>query len=212
MKRNKRLLMIALPLLAILFVLAFYEYVYIGVDSELSIIRDEQDLKLKTLSKYLSLIAQRPEFEKELAALKEQVKAQSVRLVPGEPISIASANMQAMVKGIIIERGGTIASERIGKPDDLEKAATQQSSTVPAQKNQTQKKGPQPPEPPKLQVLIVSMDATVPDIAALSDILYSIETRTPDLVVKELDVRVKNFRDPRELMVRIDVIGLYEGK
>ena len=205
--------MIALPLLAILFGFAFYEYVYIGVDSELSAIRDEQDIKLKTLSKYLSLIAQRPEFEKELAALKEQVKAQSVRLVPGDPISIASANMQAMVKGIIIERGGTIASERIGKPFELEKAAAQQQhSAPPAPKNQTQKKGPQPPEPPKLQVLSVSMDATVPDIAALSDILYSIETRTPDLVVKELDVRVKNFRDPRELMVRIDIIGLYEGK
>ena len=213
MKSNKRLMMIALPLLAILMVMAFYEYVYIGVDSELSSIRDEQDLKMKTLSKYAYLIAHKAEFEAELAALRDQAKAQSVRLVPGEPISIASANMQAMVKGIIIERGGTIASERIGKPTELEKApAAQPSSAAPALKNQAQKKGPQPADQTRLMVLNVSLDATVPDIAALSDILYSIETRTPDLAIKEIDVRVRNFREPRELNVRIDVIGLYEGK
>ena len=46
----------------------------------------------------------------------------------------------------------------------------------------------------------------------MSDILYSLETRTPYIVVKELDVRMRNFREPRDLMVRIDATGLYEGK
>ena len=65
---------------------------------------------------------------------------------------------------------------------------------------------------PKLQVLSVSIDSVLPDTSALSDILYSLETRTPYIVVKELDVRVRNFREPRDRMVRIDATGLYEGK
>jgi hypothetical protein len=32
------------------------------------------------------------------------------------------------------------------------------------------------------------------------------------IVVKELDVRVRNLRESRGLMVRIDATGLYEGK
>ena len=52
----------------------------------------------------------------------------------------------------------------------------------------------------------------IPDSRILSEVLYSIETRTPFLVVKELDARVKNYRDPRELMVKLDVSALTGGK
>jgi hypothetical protein len=211
MKSSKRLLMIALPVLAMLFVIAFYDYVYLGVGSAISSIRDEQDIKMKTLTKYVALIAQKQDFEKQLADLREQAKARTVRFVPGEAVSIASANLQALVKGIVIERGGILTSERIGKPDDLEKAPSRQAPAS-APNARTLKKTPSPSSSDRIQVLSVSIDAAVPDIAALSDILYSIETRTPDLVIKEMDVRVKNFREPRDLLVRIEVIGLYEGK
>jgi hypothetical protein len=121
-----------------------------------------------------------------------------------------------LVKGIVIERGGVLTSERIGKPEDLEKKPAQQpvaaAPAAPASKGLVIKKESQLPVAPRLQVLSVSIDATVPDIGVLSDILYSLETRTPDLVIKELDVRVRNFREPRELLVRIDVMGLYDGK
>jgi hypothetical protein len=213
--RNRRLMIIAVPVLVILAALVFYDYVYLGVRSELSSIRDEQDLKMKTLTKYLILISQGSEYEKKLADLKEKAKAQSARFVPGEPVSIASANLQALVKGIVIERKGILTSERIGKPEDLEKAPAQPPAAplpAPVVRGQAVKKAPVTAEPPRIQVLSISIDATVPDAAALSDILYSIETRSPDLVIKELDVRVRNFREPRELLVKIDVIGLYEGK
>jgi hypothetical protein len=117
-----------------------------------------------------------------------------------------------MVKGIVTGRGGTITSERIGKPEDLEKPLLPAGITAPDAKGALGKKTAKPPEGQKYQVLSVSIDATFPDAAALSDILYSIETRTPYLVVKELDARVRNFKEPRELMVRIDVTGLYGGK
>jgi hypothetical protein len=217
MKKNKRLMIVAIPLIVVLFAFVFYDYVYLDVRSEISSIRDEQVLKMRTLQKYILLISQKQDYEKQLAEVKEQAKAQTARFVPGDPVSIASANLQAMVKGIVVERGGVITSERIGKPEDLEKKPAQQpvapaAPAAPAVKGQIIKKEALVAASPRLQILSVSIDATVPDIGVLTDILYSIETRTPDLVIKELDVRVRNFREPRELLVKIDVIGLYEGK
>ncbi len=212
MKINKRLLVIAVPAILVLLGLVFYDYVYLGVQSELSSIREQQDAKMKTLAKYVNLIAEKPNMEKQLAALKEQADAQKVRFIEGDSITLASANLQGIVKGIVTARGGTVSSERVGKPEDLEKTPAQVPGTAAAQKNAPAKKTEKPAERSRLQVLTVSIDATVPDIAALNDILYSIESRTPDLVLKELDVRVKNFREPRELMVKIDVSGLYGGK
>ncbi len=213
MKRNKRLLIIAVPVAVILFVLVVYEYIYVGVKSDIASIREQQDAKMATLTKYINLIAEKPELEKQLAALKEQAKAQDVKLISGEPISLASANLQGLVKGVVSGRGGTISSERIVKPEDLEKppAAGTGASTT-AAKAPAAKKADKPVASLKLQVLGVSIDSVLPDTSALSDILYSLETRTPYIVVKELDVRVRNFREPRDLMVRIDATGLYEGK
>ena len=213
MKRNKRLLMLAIPVLLGLLSLVLYQYVYLDVRTQKASIREQRDAKMKTLYKYVALIAEKPELEKQLAALKEQEKALRAKFIDGEPISLASANMQGMVKGIVTGRGGTITSERIGKPEDLEKAPLLPAGpAAPAAKAAVGKKIVKPVEAPKIQVLNVSIDATLPDTAALADILYSIETRTPSLVVKELDTRVRNFKEPRELMVRIDAVGLYGGK
>jgi hypothetical protein len=205
--------MLAAPVLIILFCLVIYEYVYLGVKAENASIMEQSDARMETLNKYIALIAEKPELEKQLAALKEQEKAQKVKLIDGEPISLASANLQGMVKGIVTGRGGTISSERIGKPEDLEKSPLSPAGTTAlAAKGATGKKTEKPPEGQKFQVLSVSIDATLPDAAALSDILYSIETRTPYLVIKELDARVRNFKEPRELMVRIDITSLYGGR
>jgi len=85
-------------------------------------------------------------------------------------------------------------------------------AATPAAKAPAAKKATKPVAGPKLQVLSVSIDSVLPDTSALSDILFSLETRTPYIVAKELDVRVRNFREPRDLMVRIDTTGLFEGK
>jgi hypothetical protein len=214
-KSNKRLLIVAVPLLVVLACFAAYEYIYLEVMSDVTAVQDEQDMKMKTLTKYVNLIAQKTDFEKQLEEQREQDKGRASRFVSGDPISIASANLQGLVKGIVTARGGTITSERIGKPEPLEKEPSETAATTSsakAAKKPGLKKKSQAGEAAKIQVISISIDATLPDISALSDILYSIETRTPDLVIKELDVRVRNFRDPRELLVRIDVKGLYEGK
>ena len=183
MKKSKTLI-VSIPLAIILMGLLTYQYGYLRIQSELSTIREEQAIKTKTLEKYINLISEKPVLEKKLAALKEARKADNSKLIEEQTPSLAAAQLQEIVKSSITGRGGTISSERVGKPEDFE----------------------------KFKVISVSVDAVIPDSRVLSEILYSIETRTPYLVIKELDTRVKNYRDPRELMVKLDVTALTSGK
>jgi hypothetical protein len=183
MKKTKTLI-VTIPFMIILMVLLIYQYGYLRVRSELATIKEEQAIKTRTLEKYINLISEKPSLEKSLTSLKEARKADDSKLIEGQTPSLAAAQLQEIVKSSITGRGGTISSERVGKPED---------------------RG-------KFKVISVSVDAVIPDARALSEILYSIETRTPYLVVKELDARVRNYRDPRELMVKLDVSALTGGR
>lgn len=183
MKRN-RIIVLGIPLILILLGLVLYEYGYLRIQSEIASIKEDQALKIKTLEKYTALINERPQLEKELNSLKEIRRADDPKLIEGQTLSLAAATLQDMVKGIIVERGGTISSERVGKPEDHG----------------------------KFKIINVSIDAVLPDLRALSHILYSIETRTPYLIVKELDTRVRDYRNPKELMVKLDVSALTTAK
>ncbi len=179
MKRN-RLLVIGVPLIVVLIAAVGYQYGYVAVHSELAGIAEAQAAKKKVLGKYISLIAEKPSLEKKLASLAEERKANSSKLIEGQTLSLAAAALQETVKAQITSHSGTISSERVGKPEDLG----------------------------KFRVISVTVDSVIPDPRALSDILYSIETRTPYLVVKEIDSRVRDFRNPRELMVKLEISAL----
>jgi hypothetical protein len=163
---------------------AVYEYGYLGVQGEVSAILEAGAVKSKTLEKYVALIAQRPEFEKKLAQMKDQRKADDRKIIEAQTPSLAAATLQNSVKALITGKSGTISSERVEKPEALG----------------------------KFRLISVSIDAVLPDAKALADVLYAIETQTPYLVVKELDARVRNINDPRELTVRLRVSALTSGK
>lgn len=164
--------------------LVAYQYGYERTRTEMSSIKEMQMLKNKTLEKYITVIAEKPFIEAKLASLKEQRKADDSKIIDGQTYSLSANTLEDIVKGIITGRGGSISSERVEKPDDLG----------------------------KFKVVNVSMDILLPDTRALSDIIYSIETRTPYIVVKELDVRTRNIREPRELMVKLRIAALTGGK
>jgi hypothetical protein len=179
MKRNKTLIM-TIPLMVILIGLIMYQYVYVKIQTDVASIKENQAIKTKTIEKYITFIAEKPQLETKLVSLKETIKADDPKLIEGQTLSLAAATLQDMVKEIVTGRGGTISSERVGKPEDLG----------------------------NFKVISVSIDTVLPDSRALGDILYSIETRTPYLTVKELDIRVRNFRNPRDLMVKLDVSAI----
>jgi hypothetical protein len=89
-----------------------------------------------------------------------------------------------MVKGLITAVGGTISSERVNKSGELG----------------------------KFRVVNVGMDAVFPDARSLVSVLYGMEARVPYIVVREMDARVIDFRDPRQLIVILKVAALSGGK
>ncbi len=183
MKKNKTLIL-TMPLMLGLLVFAVYNYGYKRVKSDLDTIKEEQTVGLRILEKSNALIAEKPNLEKQIAALKDEQQADKTKLIEGQTLSLSAATLQETIKGIVAGRGGSISSERVGKPEDHG----------------------------KFKVITVSIDAVLPDIRALEDILFSIESRTPYLVVKELDTRVRNFREPRDLLIKLDVSALTGGK
>jgi hypothetical protein len=184
MKSKSRLLVVAIPVIVVLAGLVAYQYGYQGVKNEMSFMKEMQASKTKMLEKYISLIAEKPDLEKQLAGLKEERKADDSKIIDAQTLSIAAATLQETVKTLITGRGGSITSERVEKPDVLG----------------------------NFKVINVSIDAILPDTRALSDLLYGVETRTPYLIIKEVDTRVRNFRDPKELMVKIRVSALTGGQ
>ena len=184
MQKRNRTLILTIPLMVVLFGFMFYEYVYLRIQSDMVSIKESQSIKTRTLEKYISLIAEKPDIEKNLAALKESRKAEDVKLIEGDTLSLASAALQEMVKDIVTRSGGTISSQRVGKPEDMG----------------------------KFKMITVSMDTILPEPRALRDILYAIETQTPYLVVKDLDARIRNYRDPRDLVVKLDVSALTSSR
>lgn len=184
MKSKNRKLFVAIPILVVLAGMVVYQYGYLRLQEEIRSVKDDEVMKAKTLQKYVDFAARKAEFEQRLAALKEVRKADEAKLVEGQTPSVAAASLQNSLKGLVTAKGGTVSSERIEKPEDVNKFKT----------------------------ITVSIDGTVPDIRFLNEILFAIETQTPSLAVREVDTRVRDFRDPRELTVRLKVSGMTSGK
>ncbi|MEN6615747.1 MAG: type II secretion system protein GspM [Syntrophorhabdus sp.] len=184
MPARSKLSSIALPVIAVLVILVAYQYGYLAVQQEIAALREREAVRLGTLERSVNLIAERPAIEKRLETLREGRATEASKIIDAQTISIAAATLQNIVKGSITGRGGSIASERVEKSDDLG----------------------------KLKVVNISIDAVLPDTRALADVLFTLETHTPYLVIKELDTRVRNFREPRELMVKLRVSALTGGK
>jgi hypothetical protein len=184
MKIKSKFLVLSIPVITILAGLVAYQYGYRGVKNEMSSMQEMQASKTRMLEKYIILITEKPYLEKQLDSLKEERKVDDLKIIDAQTLSIAAASLQETVKAIITGRGGSITSERVEKPDNLG----------------------------NFKVINVSIDAIVPDTRALSDLLYGVETRTPYLIIKEVDTRVRNFRDPKELMVKIRVSALTGGQ
>jgi len=183
-KKKNRTLMITIPLMVVLLGVIIYQYVYLRIQSDVASIKESQSIKTRTLEKYITLIAEKPGHEKKLASLKEERTADAVKLIEGETLSLASAALQDMVKDIVTRSGGTISSQRVGKPGELG----------------------------KFKVITVSMDTILPYSSFLRDILYAIETQTPYLAVKDIDARIRNYKDPRDQVVKLDVSALTSSR
>jgi len=179
-KHKSKILFIALPFTIILLCLVIYEYGFSRIRDERVSIEEMKTFKIKSLRKYMAMVALRPQLEKRLIRLGEIREAGNRKIMDGQTAALAAASLQNAVEGIIKARGGTIFSERVEKPGDYS----------------------------NFQMISITIDLSMPDTRALGDILYAMETQTPYLVIKEFDARIKNYRDPKELLVKLKVAAI----
>ena len=184
MGKNSKILIFLIPVMAILVGFAFYDYVYIPIQAQRREIEEMKEAKRVTLGKYINTLAQRTSLESAITSLREQQRAEEAKMVEGQTLSVAAANLQNLVKEVVVGKGGTISSERMEKPEDLG----------------------------RLKVVTVSIETIVPETKALADMLLLIESHSVSLFVRELDVRIRNMRDPRDLTAKFKISALNMGK
>lgn len=178
--KKSRTIIFTLPIAIILAGLVTYQYGFVILKEKIGAVREEKAVKMTTLQKYAKVIAEKEELTGRLTQLKKRSKQFDSRLIVGDTPSLAAATLLGTVKNTITSRGGRISSERVGKTEELG----------------------------DLTVVNVSIDAIIPDSGILGDILYSIESRTPTIVVEEIEVRVVNIRAPREINMKMSVSAL----
>lgn len=186
MNRCDRFLLVAVPIALILLGLTIYKYGFLRVVAEMNTVAESEAMKTATLEKYVRLIAEKPELEKKIAALQEVRKAEGTKLVEGKTPALAAAALQNIVKQKIMSSGGTVLSERAERPEELGVG--------------------------NLKTISVSFEATEPDSGALTKMLYATETSTPFLIVRELECRIMDWREPKQLSVRLKISALTSGK
>jgi len=184
MKTRKRLILFAVPVILVLAGLVVYQYGYLRVIDELDAMEQAESVKAKTLARYMHLIDRKAQFETRLKELRETRSAENAKLIEGQTPTVAAATLQNKIKGLIAGKGGSILSDRVEKPE----------------------------EQGAFKLISITVESTIPGIKALSELLYAIETQVPYLVVREMDARVLNPRDPRDLSVRLKVSALTGGK
>jgi len=178
--RRSKILIIAVPCTLILLCFVIYEYVFLAIRTEKAAVEELHAVKTRSLEKYVTLIARKAQLEKRLASLKEIRKADNGKIIEGQTASLAAAVLQDIVKGIITGRGGTISSERIEKPEEFG----------------------------GFKIISVSIDTIMPDAGSLSEALFAVETQTPFLIIKEIDTRVRNYREPKDLLVKLKISSI----
>lgn len=182
--RGSRKLKIMMPLMVILFGIVIYQYGYLGTQRDISSIKEEQEMKTEILEKYITRISEIPNLERDIVSLRLIRDSYNTEMIEGETYSIASASLQDMVREIITDKDGKVDGGRMGQPGDLG----------------------------KFKEINVNIKGTMPDVKALGEALYAIESHTPFLLVRDLDVSIRNYKEPREITLKLNVSAILNEK
>jgi hypothetical protein len=184
MARNNRAFLIgSISIIILLAGILFYQYVHLPFKSQISEINQIQEQKCRTLEKQMSLLARKGSFELERNSLIEMRKTVDTRLVQGATVAIAAEALKQAVKSIITGKGGSIVSENSEKAEDMG----------------------------KFSIIGVSIEAAFLDIRAFAEALGTLDA-SADIVVRDVDVRVRNVNEPNDLVARFRFAALTGGK
>ena len=182
MKKSK-LLMIALPVTILLFCYAAYEYGYLAIQLEKIEMGEKRSQKERMLLRYLATISQRQHIQSALVFLRPLKKVNDEGIIKAQEPAKAADALNSILKEVFSQKGGVISRE---KPQEPQKTGA-------------------------LTVMVMEIDAVLPDAGALHEIVYAIETHPFLMVIKRMDVKISDKNNPRELSAKFEIAALYGG-
>lgn len=177
-KRKKAILVSLLILSFSLWLL--HDYVYVPFLEKSRLVHDEIEMKAWMLNKYLAIEAGIDGLKKKYDEVKQERKEVNSKMLKGKTSSLAGAELQNIIKDIIKSKDGSITSERI---------------------NNTEERG-------GVKLVSVRLDAELNNPSTLYEIMYEMASRTPTIIVDNLEVRVRNVRKPGPVKVQLQVSAL----
>ncbi|KJR42985.1 General secretion pathway M protein [Candidatus Magnetoovum chiemensis] len=163
-----------------LVIITIYDYGYKYIKDKKDEISQLKELKMKELIKYNEILKSAQEIEKQHNSTSGQITIIKESIIEAQTNALAAAQIQDIINKIIGTYGGLVRRINVKKTEDL----------------------------PPYQIIQIEVDAKVPDITALNDIIYDIEAEKQALVISSIDIRIINYSAPTELTIDLDISAL----
>jgi hypothetical protein len=180
MNKKKQKALFAFLIILFLSLFLLYDYVYVPFLEKAQQVHDEIEMKAWMLNKYLAIQDGIGELKTNYDELKKTRKKTNSKMLKGKTSSLAGAELKNIIKDIIKAKDGAITSERI---------------------NNAEERG-------GIKVVSVRLDAELKSPSTLHEILYEMANRTPTIVVDNLEIRVRNVRQPGPVRLQLQVSAL----
>ncbi|MEO5361295.1 MAG: type II secretion system protein GspM [Nitrospirota bacterium] len=177
--RNKNLKALLSIVLVLVFLLG-YDFFYKDLQDRKEELEQNKEMRIKTLTKYKTVIAQKDEIEKNVNLNKEREEQLRAITVEAKTSALAAADLQKIIQPIITSHGGSIMRMNVKQAENK----------------------------PPFQLITIELDTNLPSITVLNEIIYDIETKKPLFFIKKLDARAVNFMNPVEIAVNMEIYAL----
>lgn len=184
MLQKSIILKIALPLTIVLLCYIAYEYGYVALSTKVTELKDDREQKEHMLYKYTVAVSKRQQIASTLNFLRPIKMNDDKGIIKSSQPNDALEHFNHTLREIIAKNGGQINGSNKALP---------------------QKKG-------KYVIYEMEIDTLLPDVRALSDIFYEIESNALYMIIKYVDVRVINPASPRELAAKFKIAAIGVGR
>ena len=144
-------------------------------------IEEQIPVKLKQLEKYRQFVVGKAQAEAELKQVQRAANQTKTLFLAGSTAPLAAANLQDILKTLSAKNKITIHSEKVLDSKSFD----------------------------YFDQISVQIDFTS-SVRSLTDFIYDIETYQQSLAIMDLNIRVTNRRNPRDVRATIVVAGLMQ--
>ena len=145
-------------------------------------IQEEIPVKMKQLEKYRQFVAGKSRVENNLKQIQAVVQKSTTKMLSGNTSPMAAADLQDILKTLSFKNHISIKSEKV-----LDTKPTDFFIQIPVQ---------------------IEFTTTITN---LTNLLYDIETNDKLLIISNLNIRVTNRRNPKDMRTTIVVVGLMKS-